>query len=833
MRIALRIAVLVMMLPSLIIGVSAKEYLSTSGTRLVAKKNDPIVLRGMGLAAPDGKISKFCRNDRGEDVMRMAKMGANAVRVDIDASRLLSGAGDTAYLAFIDTVVYRAGLEGLRAVLSMKCPASSSDAGNARWWDKPDNQERLILCWTMIAKRYLGRPEIAGYHLMRMPAPPSMHDYLFFMAYLIENIRTVDDRRVLIVEEPRIEGLPETIRPDELIFRGKNIVYGFSEYGPEEFTHQGIGGRPAGQPWPGTVIRGVKKIEGVQRRGTRGDHPSRVLKIDAIAPDWADRVSPGIYIDGHGSACFSDVKLFEITKDAGERLIFADTFADTGPAAPPWWAHPPEAPLPREEWDTGLPGLVLEKVETILTAQPFSEYDVRRLPPAVPGRRYRLTARVAVQDVDDAGLEVLFVSVQQEHFGEPAIRNRIAAFSEWSRLARVPVMMMEFAAPRSAPQEDEILWMRTVRDECEKYGISWFHRSFREYSVNAKGKPRRTFAMYCGRSDRSTDSAVLWPQLKDLLFETFRENPAPMRTFTPLVHRDNPVPPPARGCWLGANAPENPSQAHSRTTFAGIMQFGRKVGKLPAWIHVFLPWRDDVGVWSEFPEDDMAEMAAAGVTPMITWESLWGDRPVPDDFILQGHADTYVRSWADASKAMGRPYILRLSGSLSGAAFRRVRDVFDAVHAVNVAWMWSPAVDRDAGAIGLDLPRYLDRDMWPGEEYVDWVGIVLYDRAFPKGAGDKDFFPAKELENMMRSLARYERPVCIAEMSCEAGKDQGGWWQAALRSLRTRLLSGIGAMVIVESIPFERTSSGDFHLRNDASYFMGKELVQPYFVGGE
>lgn len=60
------------------------------------------------------------------------------------------------------------------------------------------------------------------------------------------------------------------------------------------------------------------------------------------------------------------------------------------------------------------------------------------------------------------------------------------------------------------------------------------------------------------------------------------------------------------------------------------------------------------------------------------------------------------------------------------SAWQRIRRIFDAVGAFNVVWLWNPGGGNDS-APGQKAGGYTD-GFYPGDNYVDWVGVDAYNR---------------------------------------------------------------------------------------------------------
>ena len=803
------------------------------GPWLVDKHGDTVVLRCMGMAATPRPGAKA-------DVRilsRIAAMGAACVRLDMD-DRWFEAGHDPNGFEYLDTMISTAAKLGIRTILSMDHrPGMETGTADAVVWDARENQEHLVDLWVDIAERYRSRPGIAGYHLMRNPDPPSGAEYGFFMQYLVDSIREMDTQHLIIIPEPQTKNGLFEFGSDIPPIYGEHLAYGFSEYHPEPFTRQGIGNRPGGRRWPGEILEGVQQVGQPTRRPAKGGHGPLRLKVEAIAPDGADLVAPRIYVDGRGRARFERMVLMEVSvfdRKTEDHAVFSDTFSDFNKM---WWpaASVEESGRGRVMWERGTASgegsIVLEGISGLTAAQPFSAFDVDRLPGAAANRRYRLTAQVSADETNEAGIDIVFLKTTKSFSDSAAIEARFQRRAQWAAKINAPLFLTEFGAPRIAPNDDEIEWMESVKSACEKHGISWIHSVFREFPDPDARVDHNRYGVYFGPPELSIDRCDIWPELHQFLAGSFQKsagkirNPESVKTI-----RDNPVPPPKKGAWVGACAPESLTGPVLSTTFSSIMRMTRLLSKLPAWIHVVHPWKTADDKWVDFPEDEFREVAAAGSIPMVSWELRWPAGEVPAATILAGQADTYIRSWADGARRFRGPFVLRLSCGIESAVYRHIHDVFIERGATHVSWVWSPVI---AGGDSDSPPAGSERD-WPGDDYVDWVGLSIYDRPVVEGAGDTvKLFPMDEVKEFLRLTRAYPKPVCLAEVGCESVRDQARWWIDALRGIQLPDLAPVSAIVIMEAMPLAEKNPIDFRLRSDAAYFVSKELASPYFVGGD
>lgn len=181
-----------------------------------------------------------------------------------------------------------------------------------------------------------------------------------------------------------------------------------------------------------------------------------------------------------------------------------------------------------------------------------------------------------------------------------------------------------------------------------------------------------------------------------------------------------------------------------------------------------------------------------GSVPEITWEpwdytkgaysrhSEYSLRSIAD-----GAHDGYIRSWARGLAAYGKEVRLRFAQEMNGnwypwsaraygnspaefvAAWRHVHDLFRAAGAENVVWVWSPVA----------IPASIDAEEYPGDRYVDMVGLSLFNGGAQLKYGPWQSF-AEKLDPSLAIVRRIapSKPVEISEVGvAERGGDKARW----------------------------------------------------------
>ncbi len=239
------------------------------------------------------------------------------------------------------------------------------------------------------------------------------------------------------------------------------------------------------------------------------------------------------------------------------------------------------------------------------------------------------------------------------------------------------------------------------------------------------------------------------------------------------------------------------------TTFIGVStangelseveEFTTETGVDPEVVMISRDWAQP-----EFDLTAIEEITAAGHLPMIAWEP-W-DHTVESTFdrrrgeqpeyalarIIAGDFDDEIRDWATGLAEWNRPVAIRFAHEMNGywypwaesvngnragqyvAAWRHVHDIFTEVGADRVIWVWNPNLD-DPNLTPLE-------GLYPGDEYVDWVGLVGYlgngiDPSVYVPTFDQLFGPTIDI---VRSFT--ERPIVITEIGAtEKGGRKAGW----------------------------------------------------------
>jgi beta-mannanase len=249
-------------------------------------------------------------------------------------------------------------------------------------------------------------------------------------------------------------------------------------------------------------------------------------------------------------------------------------------------------------------------------------------------------------------------------------------------------------------------------------------------------------------------------------------------------------------------------------------QFDQEIGKSTA-IHLYFPnWQ------TRFHPALYRNNAAAGRITMATWEY----EQFPDDLaaayrsraleaILEGEFDAYIDQWARGLGQFGRPVLMRWGHEMNGnwypwsgaqngggqldgfgdptrpdgperfvAAYRYLKDRFDAAGADDVLWVWCPNAPFEAMLQFGEWNRA--ENYYPGDDYVDWLCMDGYNwGSSPFGqqfnsrweSFDQIFRQSYEALQALNP----EKPIMIGEFaSTEDGGDKAAWIRDAYERIR-------------------------------------------------
>jgi mannan endo-1,4-beta-mannosidase len=164
------------------------------------------------------------------------------------------------------------------------------------------------------------------------------------------------------------------------------------------------------------------------------------------------------------------------------------------------------------------------------------------------------------------------------------------------------------------------------------------------------------------------------------------------------------------------------------SSYGPLTAFGKATGTKPDVAMYYSGW------YVPFPTRFAETAASNGVVPLIQMDPDY----INVQAIAKGAYDAYLSSFAEAVRAYRDPVILSFGHEMNGdwytwgygrtkpavfkAAWRHIVNLFRALGARNVTWMWTVNIVNDTQTGKIPKPGA----WWPGSSYVNWVGIDGY-----------------------------------------------------------------------------------------------------------
>ncbi len=282
---------------------------------------------------------------------------------------------------------------------------------------------------------------------------------------------------------------------------------------------------------------------------------------------------------------------------------------------------------------------------------------------------------------------------------------------------------------------------------------------------------------------------------------------------------------PAEGCYLGAYI------RLDTVTGGDIDAFEQLVGTPHATYFRY------VGYGAPFPFRWVRDMHSRNILPHIAWE--------PNDGLEAIRDDDYLRGWAEAAARTEGPIFLRYASEMNGTwqaysgkpeeYIRKWKVVARVMRelAPNVILVWCPFA----------TPQRPIPDYYPGDEWVDWVGVNIY------SVHHYDGDPRKPADDDPRTLLRFvydryadRKPIAICEYAathyCAAcGQDVTDFGLKQMTRLYESLPTEFPRVKMINWFCVDTVGSGlasnNYSLTSSSAFLERyRELVDdPYFLG--
>ena len=282
---------------------------------------------------------------------------------------------------------------------------------------------------------------------------------------------------------------------------------------------------------------------------------------------------------------------------------------------------------------------------------------------------------------------------------------------------------------------------------------------------------------------------------------------------------------PTRGAHCGAYVNPTMRWGGDRTGRGEVKQLEGALGRRLDVVHSYRRWDEP------FPTRLDRWSVGGGRIPLASWTGTTLDR------ILNGSQDRLIRARARSVKRFKRGIFIRWGWEMNGtwfpwsgaangrdpgryvAAWRRIHGIFRQERATNAVWVWSPN-----GANSPDEPWNHWRNYYPGDRYVDWVGIDMYNWGTRRSWSSWRSFASLMAPVYTDYASR--KPIMIAETaSVEDGGSKARWIKDARHSIK-RAFPSIGAFLW-----FHANYVEDWRINTSAEALMAFRRMgkDPYF----
>jgi mannan endo-1,4-beta-mannosidase len=206
---------------------------------------------------------------------------------------------------------------------------------------------------------------------------------------------------------------------------------------------------------------------------------------------------------------------------------------------------------------------------------------------------------------------------------------------------------------------------------------------------------------------------------------------------------------------------------------------------------------------SGFPEQEVRSIYDDRRVMMLTLQPwrLGNTHDIMIPQILEGKYDQYIKGWAEGIKKVGEPVFVRFANEMNGdwdpwcawffgkdhdlyiEAWKRVHNIFREVGADNAYFVWNPH-DRSFPDFKWNDPHLY----YPGDQYVDWIGMTGYNNGTSHPADTWREFDEiySDIYNQYKRLYP-DKPLMITEFSSnEVGGNKEQWIRTAFKGLAER-----------------------------------------------
>lgn len=194
--------------------------------------------------------------------------------------------------------------------------------------------------------------------------------------------------------------------------------------------------------------------------------------------------------------------------------------------------------------------------------------------------------------------------------------------------------------------------------------------------------------------------------------------------------------------------------------------------------------------------------------------------------ITAGTFDNYLNRYAGFLRDYKEPIFMAFKSENSNAdteesvlAWQYLYTFFNNLGISNITWVWCPQnIHNENG--------------YPGEKFVDWIGISCLN--YGENKNEKDWYTFTQLYKPYRAkFGKFQKPVMITEFGSSKGNDQAEWYNTALLAIKDNYKE-IKSLVLFTDVKNiltnSQTYSEDFSfVSKTTAASIEKNLAENYF----
>jgi len=436
--------------------VKSLPWLTVDGEKIVQEKNGKtVILHGINFhhfyweQENEKDLGWDIYTEPGDYAM-VAKWGCNLIRLGFGADFFYPEHGnkpDEAW-AYYDKFIQKCTEKGIYVILDMHQAPGSQDIDplNNEFWFKEDMQNRLVELWRNMAQRYADNPTVLGYDIYNEAVAPEDEMYWNLIDRIIEGIRTVDTKHILIIE-PNDFGELRKIADEK-------VMYSFHCYEPFIVTHAGadwmadVPMMSEGYAYPGLVPVEIADIESSWENGqyiSQNYSDWKKISFEVVAPEKAQLLLIDFEAqNGTVDASFRDITVLKNGRDVSLAHYKLENHSFSDETKPRCWEFEAEEGGFIGTWKTGELSIsgTGSSASWVSSGWWFFDDYVK----VKAGDRITVNCEIKTKLSDNAqvGIIPVFLYKKIEEFNRDRLAQEFEGYLHWADENNVPLYMGEY-----------------------------------------------------------------------------------------------------------------------------------------------------------------------------------------------------------------------------------------------------------------------------------------------------------------------------------------------------------------------------------------------------